>query len=138
MLARWSYISTSRLDSIDTEERIRDIVAVSIPRNRSLQVTGSLLFTGRRFAQYIEGTSAAIEELKASILRDSRHEDVRTIAWGEYAHRRFVTWSLAYAGPSHFVSDIVERALNDTLERGDEGIETLIQTMSEFSIHGRS
>ncbi|UZW55378.1 BLUF domain-containing protein [Sphingobium sp. JS3065] len=138
MLARWSYISTSRLDAIDIEECIRDIVTVSIPRNRSLEVTGSLLFTGRRFAQYLEGAPPAIEEIKAAILRDSRHGDVRTIASGEYAHRRFVTWSLAYAGPSHFVADIVERALSDALENGDEGIEALIQTMSEFSIHGRS
>ncbi len=138
MLARWSYISSSKLDTIDAEERIREIVHVSVPRNRSLNVTGTLLFSGRRFAQYLEGAPAAIEELKASILRDSRHSDVRTIASGKTPHRHFVTWSLAYAGPSHFVADIVERSLNDALEKGDEGIEALIQMMSEFSIRGRS
>jgi len=136
MLARWSYISTSRLDAIQAEERIQEIVHVSIHRNRSLNVTGSLLFTGRRFAQYLEGAPAAIEELKVSILRDKRHEDIKTIASGDVPHRHFVIWSLAYAGPSHFVADIIERSLNDALEMGDEGHAALIQMMSEFSVRG--
>lgn len=136
MLARWSYISKSRLDTTDAEERIQEIVHISIPRNRSLDVTGALLFTGRRFAQYLEGAPAAIEELRASILRDTRHEEVRTVASGIAPHRHFVTWSLAYAGPSHFVADIVERSLNDALEMGDEGSAALVQMLSEFSIRG--
>lgn len=136
MLARWSYISKSRLDTTDAEERIQEIVHISIPRNRSLDVTGALLFTGRRFAQYLEGAPAAIEELRASILRDRRHEEVRTVASGIAPHRHFVTWSLAYAGPSHFVADIVERSLNDALEMGDEGSAALVQMLSEFSIRG--
>ncbi|MCB4859501.1 BLUF domain-containing protein [Sphingobium sp. PNB] len=137
MLARWSYISTSQLDATQAEKHMEEIVQVSIPRNRSLEVTGALLFTGNRFAQYLEGEPAAIENLKASILRDRRHREVQTIASGEAPHRHFVTWSLAYAGPSHFVSDIIERALNDALEKGDEGFEALVQMMSEFSIRGR-
>lgn len=136
MLARWSYISKSRLDTTDAEERIQEIVHISIPRNRSLDVTGALMFTGRRFAQYLEGAPAAIEELRASILRDRRHEEVRTVASGIAPHRHFVTWSLAYAGPSHFVADIVERSLNDALEMGDEGSAALVQMLSEFSIRG--
>lgn len=136
MLARWSYISKSRLDTTDAEERIQEIVHISIPRNRSLDVTGALMFTGRSFAQYLEGAPAAIEELRASILRDRRHEEVRTVASGIAPHRHFVTWSLAYAGPSHFVADIVERSLNDALEMGDEGSAALVQMLSEFSIRG--
>ncbi|WP_176596186.1 MULTISPECIES: BLUF domain-containing protein [Sphingobium] len=136
MLARWSYISKSRLDTTDAEESIQEIVHISIPRNRSLDVTGALMFTGRRFAQYLEGAPAAIEELRASILRDRRHEEVRTVASGIAPHRHFVTWSLAYAGPSHFVADIVERSLNDALEMGDEGSAALVQMLSEFSIRG--
>ncbi|NML91279.1 BLUF domain-containing protein [Sphingobium sp. TB-6] len=138
MFARWFYISTSRLDEIDTEECIREIVNVSIPRNRSLEVTGALLFTGRNFVQYLEGTPTAIEELKASILQDPRHENVRTIASGEYSHRRFVTWSLAYAGPSQFVANIVDRASEDALQGSGEQIEALAQLLAEFSIRGRS
>ncbi|NYI23316.1 BLUF domain-containing protein [Sphingobium indicum] len=137
MFTRWSYISTSQFDATHVEKHIQEIVDISIPRNRSLDVTGALLFTGNRFAQYLEGAPSAIEELKASILRDPRHGEIRTIASGETPHRYFLTWSLAYAGPSQFVSDIIERALNDALEKGDEGLEALIQMMSEFSIRGR-
>lgn len=138
MFARWLYISTSRLDGIDSEERVRKIVHISISRNRSLDVTGALLFTGRNFVQYLEGTAPAIEDLKGSILRDSRHENVRTIASGEYSHRRFVTWSLAYAGSSQFVSNIVERVLEDALQDNGKEIEMLAQLLAEFSIQGRS
>ncbi|WP_313804224.1 BLUF domain-containing protein [Sphingobium sp.] len=137
MLARWAYISTNRLKAADIEERIQQIVNVSVPRNRALNVTGALLFTGRRFAQYLEGEPSAIDELRASILRDPRHEDVRTIASGAYSHRFFVTWSLAYTGPSQFVAEIVDRSLNDTLEKGDVSIHALVQILSEFSIGGR-
>lgn len=137
MLSRWIYISTSRLAATEVEERVKDIVEVSIPRNRSLDITGALLFTGCHFAQYLEGAPAAIEELKASIIRDERHEAVHTIASGDYTHRRFLTWSLAYAGPSQFVANIVERALADALKKGEEASEALTQMLSEFSIGGR-
>lgn len=137
MTVRWIYVSASNLDPNDTEERIRDIVDISISRNRSLGVTGSLLFTGQSFTQYLEGEYAVIEELRSSIMRDPRHRDIRTIGSRDCPHRRFVTWSLAYAGPSQFVADIVERALDTALQNGEEEVEALVELMSEFSIGGR-
>lgn len=137
MLARWIYVSTSNLSPTDAEKRIGDIINVSIPRNRSLGVTGSLLFTGNCFTQYLEGDAAAIDELRSSIMRDPRHRDIKTIGSGIYPHRRFVTWSLAYAGPSQFVADIVERVVVTALENREEDVEALVELMSEFSIKGR-
>ncbi|WP_375194377.1 BLUF domain-containing protein [Sphingobium sp.] len=138
MLKRWLYVSASRLIGDEAEDRVGDIVKISIARNQSLGVTGALLFTGRSFAQYIEGEAVAIEALKASILRDARHSDVRTLALGDYAHRRFVTWSLAYAGPSQFVASVVESAMTDALHNGQAAVERLAHLLSEFSIGGRS
>lgn len=137
MPARWIYVSTSNLELGNAEEQIRNIVNISIPRNRSLGVTGSLLFTGRSFTQYLEGEPAAIDELRSSIMRDPRHRDVRTIGSDTCPHRRFVTWSLAYVGPSQFVADIVERALTTALQNREEDVEALVELMSEFSIGGR-
>ncbi|ANI80290.1 BLUF domain-containing protein [Sphingobium sp. EP60837] len=136
MFERWFYISTSRLGAVQVDEQVRDIVDVSRPRNRLLGVTGALLFTGRRFAQYLEGTPAAIAELKQSIIRDPRHEDVRTIASGPYDVRRFLTWSLAYAGPSRFIANKVEDALNDALQGNIESVEPLAEVLAGFAVEG--
>ena len=136
MLVRWFYISTSRLVASETQKQVRNVVDISIARNRSLYVTGALLFTGQRFVQYLEGAPAAIAELQLSILRDPRHEDVQTIASGSCDHRRFLTWSLAYAGPSRFVAAKVEDALNGALAGGNGRVEALAEMLAGFVVEG--
>ena len=136
MLERWIYISTSQLTETDAPDQVRAIVDVSVSRNASLGVTGALIFTGWRFAQYLEGPAAGIAELKRSVLLDSRHQDVCTIAEGRYDHRRFLTWSLAYAGPSRFVASKVEDALTAALNDSDDGVEALAEMMAGFAIEG--
>ena len=136
MFERWFYISTSRMGDTQVDELVRQIVDVSRPRNRLLRVTGALLFTGRRFAQYLEGSPAAVGELKQSIIRDARHEDVRTIASGPYDVRRFLTWSLAYAGPSRFIANKVEDALNDALRGNIDKVEPLAEMIASFAVEG--
>ncbi|WP_380805995.1 BLUF domain-containing protein [Sphingobium tyrosinilyticum] len=136
MLERWLYISTSRLQAAQVDDQVRDIVNISISRNRSLGVTGALLFTGQRFSQYLEGSPVAIAELKESILRDSCHEDVRTIASGPYDVRRFLTWSLAYAGPSRFVASKVEEALKDAISGNRDNSESLAEMLAGFAVEG--
>lgn len=138
MFDRWFYISTSRLSDADAEEHVRDIVTVSLSRNHSLQVTGALLFTGRRFAQYIEGSAAAIAELQESILQDSRHQDINTLACGPYSTRHFLTWSLAYAGPSRFVASKVEAALTDAVKDRNGGHDALLHMLEEFAFGGHT
>lgn len=136
MLDRWFYISTSRLAPNDTEKSIRNIVEVSIARNQRLGVTGALLFIGQRFTQYLEGPATALAELQHSILADSRHEAIHTIASGPADHRRFLGWSLAYAGPSRFVAGKVEEALSDALTGGAERVEPLAELLTSFVVDG--
>jgi hypothetical protein len=121
----WLYVSRCRLPSAWAPKAIRDIVAISRARNSGLNVTGALLFTGSRFAQYLEGAQEAIEQLQASIRRDPRHHAVSTVDENEAATRRFGDWSLAYAGPSLFVADKVETVLDNAGE--------LIGLLHEFS-----
>ena len=64
MICRWFYISRSRLGDEDADELLRDIIAVAVPRNRSLGVTGALLFDGHHFAQYLEGPAQSIRQQK--------------------------------------------------------------------------
>lgn len=138
MLDKWFYISTSRLGAAAGQDDVRAIVENSIPRNRSLGITGALLFTGQKFTQYLEGSPAAIAELKQSICRDPRHDDIHTIASGPFDHRRFLGWSLAYAGPSRFVAAKVEDALHGALNEGEEAIEALAELLAEFVVDGHS
>ncbi|HKY81936.1 MAG TPA: BLUF domain-containing protein, partial [Sphingobium sp.] len=79
-----------------------------------------------------------IVALKSSILRDPRHHDVRTIADSPYDHRRFVTWSLAYAGPSQFVASKVENAFTRALNDKEDSIETLVEMMAGFATEGNA
>lgn len=136
MAERWFYISTSKLIGRNVEDQVRNIVDVSLPRNGSLGVTGALVFTGTRFAQYLEGPSGAIAELRNSIMDDSRHEDIQTIASGPYEHRLFLRWSLAYAGPSRFVAGKVGDALVDALAGGQEHVKALAEMLAGFAIDG--
>jgi hypothetical protein len=43
-----------------------------------LSLTGLLLFSGRHFAQSLEGSATGLEEMKRSICVDERHKDVIT------------------------------------------------------------
>lgn len=125
----WLYVSRCLLPAAWSETTVTDIVTVSRRRNASLDVTGALLFTGTRFAQIIEGSAAALAGLRASIGRDSRHTDVRTILSGAHDRRLFHDWSLAYAGPSLFVSAQVDAALDDA----PRSAERLLQILHEFA-----
>ncbi len=130
------YISSADLPQADAANIIRAIIDISVTRNAALGVTGALLFTGQRFAQHLEGPAGGIAALKQSIMRDPRHHDIRTIAQGPYDHRRFLTWSLAYAGPSRFVASKVQDALTAALAGSDDGAEALAEMLADFATEG--
>jgi hypothetical protein len=138
MIFRWFYISTSRLAEDESDELVADIVRDSIPRNRKLQVTGALLFTGRHFAQYLEGPATSVGTLQRIILDDLRHEDIRTIAEGAYPCRRFVTWSLAYVPPARSGERRIEQLLSDAAHAREDCVEALAQFMSESPMMGHA
>ena len=95
---------------------------------------GALLFTGARFAQVLEGPRAGVEELMDSINRDARHTDIVIIKQGDTPRRRFATWALAYCGPSAFVAQAVDRALEEAARPAMPAKgEALISLLKEFS-----
>lgn len=109
----WSCVS----ELVPGREQVADTLAaircVSHERNPELGITGTLIFTGQRFAQYLEGSQASLALLRGSIERDPRHAGLVTIAEGPAARRRLNQWDLSYAGQSSFVDQIVERAVRD-------------------------
>ncbi len=136
------YISRSTILPGDVEDELNRIIATAVARNSACGLTGALLFTGRHFAQVIEGDSASIDRLMAKISIDPRHDKIRTVARTPLAERLFGDWSMAYFGPSQFVSRQVTRLLSDPspveLRRGAEWLTDLLREFSaEPPIFGR-
>lgn len=125
----WLYVSRCLLAPAWASAAIDAIVAVSRPRNATLEVTGSLIFSGRHFAQFIEGPGDAIETLRTAIFQDARHTDIETVMAQPRTARTFTGWALAYAGPSLFV----ERNLNAALDASPHSVERLVGLLQEFA-----
>ncbi|MDT1047295.1 BLUF domain-containing protein, partial [Pseudomonas aeruginosa] len=70
---------------------------------------GALIFSGSRFAQFIEGPAESVATLRAAIERDVRHRNVTTIEADTSGARFFAGWSLAYSGHSTFVDRELRR-----------------------------
>lgn len=133
MFASWLYVSVSRLLPDEAMQEVERIVAISRPRNRDLDVTGALLFTGERFVQLLEGPAESIAALQQSIFRDTRHEQVTTIRGDDVDDRQFMGWSLAYSGPSRLVSKVVSDGIAESLKDPRTGGEILTNLLHKFS-----
>ena len=105
------YVSTSTLSGEDADRQVDEIVSIAQRRNPLADLTGALLFTGSHFAQVLEGHGDDIDEMLASIRRDPRHRRLLCVDRSPLLARRFPHWSMAYSGPSAFVSGFVRRLL---------------------------
>ena len=133
------YISNSSVLPGDAETEVKRIVATAVSRNPASGLTGALLFTGTHFAQVLEGDGASIDRLIAAISLDPRPEQLVMVARAPLTERRFADWSMAYFGPSQFVSRHVTRLLNDpTPGEQRRGAEWLTDLLIEFSAHPRA
>ena len=127
------YVSVSTLRLPAQAGEVDAIVEWSQRRNQALDVTGALVFTEKRFAQYLEGPAESVDRLMESISRDPRHKDVDLVFRRPIMRRHFATWALAYAGPSTFVAGhvlAVANALSDAAR--NKYADRLIETMSQF------
>ena len=107
------YISESKIKPRKAKSELYRIIATARAFNPTVGITGALIYTGTHFAQVIEGDETAINELIAKIARDSRHGEISIVARDPLTKRRFSDWSMAYNGPSQFVSENVTRLLNE-------------------------
>lgn len=113
MFATWLYVSTSMLGA-DADGEIANIRRAAEINNLKLSLTGVLLFSGRHFAQLLEGPAAGLEEMKRTICADKRHTDVITLQAGESRRRRYPNWSLAYSGRATAVDTIISTSARDS------------------------
>lgn len=128
------YISKSKIEASDAQDELQRILATAHAFNQRVGITGALLFTGTHFAQIIEGQEEAISDLISAISRDERHTQITIVLRNPIVERRFPDWSMAYNGPSQFVSRHVTRLLADPLPQESlRAGEWLAELLEQFS-----
>ena len=93
MIFRLLYISTARAGH--TETGIDAIMASAQKRNRLNNLTGLLIYDGRRFMQYLEGDEAKVRETFARIKNDPRHYAIVILRESMGTERQFSDWDMA-------------------------------------------
>ena len=86
------YLSEANESFSDTD--IQDLATLSASKNKRLDVTGYLSFSGNRFIQYLEGDSPVIIELLDTIRNDPRHTFINEIELNYQTERMFSSWSM--------------------------------------------
>ncbi len=93
MLFRLLYISTVRTGQ--SPDMIEAILSASQRRNRADGLTGLLVYDGRRFMQYLEGSEDKVRGLYARIERDPRHYAIVPLRESFAETRQFADWDMA-------------------------------------------
>jgi len=128
--------SASDLDVLVTRARAR---------NRSLDVTGMLLFEDGCFLQTLEGPPAALGALWSSIQRDSRHNHIEVLSEHIVNARAFSGWGLrvdgrfgdlrsdpaAIAAPPPAMSEHIGRLVELALNADDLALNTTIAAFAD-------
>jgi len=90
---QWLYISTV---TPNQSVALDDILRISRRNNSAVQVTGLLMFNGKRFLQVLEGPSAAVAATYARISIDPRHRAPVILSRKTVAVREFGEWSMGF------------------------------------------
>jgi hypothetical protein len=129
------YASVSNLDPATASEEVERIVEQSRPRNLQRDITGGLIFSGVRFAQYLEGPRCHLIKLSEEIRADPRHQQVTILLHEPIDERALEEWSMRYAGPSLYVDRHIKTVIgvDTTTERAKRNILRLEQLIIQFS-----
>lgn len=128
------YVSRAVLPSDGEMDAVNHIVEASVQRNASLNVNGALIWTGRHFAQVLEGQDAEISQLMRSIRSDERHRHLTVVANNSAVSRRFADWAMAYAGASAYLDQVLKQLLSPSVARSrkTELAEEVVATMERL------
>jgi hypothetical protein len=135
-LYRWVYVSRHSCSGRQLELIVGDIVDLSVSRNHSLRVTGALLCSETRFAQYLEGSRDAVLSLKTSICRDARHDLVTNVTEGESTGRLFHEWSLLQAASSRYLDQFIGRISLGEPVHDEAAVHALLTMFAELASQG--
>lgn len=78
------------------EKEIQQIVAACKRNNPGRDITGVLLYSNKRFIQYLEGSKEDVRELYELIKKDTRHSGVMERVFTPITERIFPSWNMGY------------------------------------------
>lgn len=102
------YLSRSCLTEPNADRELDGILTAANARNLREGITGALVFTGRDFAQVLEGEESAVARVMGSILLDRRHDDVRIVSRETISARIFPNWGMTLIGHQPHIRDMIE------------------------------
>jgi hypothetical protein len=73
------------------------ILQTSQRNNKTLDISGMLLFSGRNVIQVLEGEERAVCKMFRSIEMDSRHQNIFVLSRMEIAERQFGSWAMGFS-----------------------------------------
>ena len=76
---------------------VKAIADCASRKNRNLEITGVLLFTGDHFVQVLEGGKHVVLRVYEQIQQDTRHRNVDLLLLRPIEKRRFPYWSMQLA-----------------------------------------
>ncbi|RZA15110.1 MAG: BLUF domain-containing protein, partial [Proteobacteria bacterium] len=101
MFHQLTYISTARPTLLLSD--VEGILTTSRRRNALAQVTGLLIFDGKRFLQALEGSLEEVETTFSRIALDPRHRAIVKLSSRATDKREFGNWSMG----SHLVGPVM-------------------------------
>jgi len=106
-------------------------------KNQGLEVTGFLLFDGKRFLQLLEGPEGVAKRLYNEIETDNRHQNVHAMVREMVERRCFSNWSMAYAALEagslqHFGGTMTSQMALDLVAAMRQGNSYLKSSVADF------
>jgi hypothetical protein len=92
MLSQLVYVS-NRKPTCTTEE-IEKILAACKRNNPSLNITGVLLYSDKKFIQLVEGEAKVLMDLYDKIKKDPRHSSPMMISYNAITEKSFPSWHM--------------------------------------------
>ncbi|WP_379922356.1 BLUF domain-containing protein [Erythrobacter sp. R86502] len=89
---------------------LRSLAHQARTRNRSVGVTGMLLFEEGRFLQTLEGPPEGVEAIWSSVARDQRHSEIEVLSRHMAPARLFTGWDLFLSSKLSHAPDLADAA----------------------------
>jgi len=140
MLVRCLYASRA---AAGTSAAILDDILVQSRRNNPANgITGMLCVSNNVFIQVLEGGRDEVCDLYHAIVRDTRHEQVRLLAYEEITERRFGGWTmgqvnLAKVNPGQLLKYFKRAELDPFDASGSATLSLLSELVASASLIGR-
>jgi hypothetical protein len=139
MLVRCLYASRAAAASATM---LDDILATSRRNNPQQGITGLLCVSNDIFIQLLEGGRNEVCDLYNAIVRDSRHQHVRLLAYEEIGQRQFGNWTmgrvdLTKVNPSVLLKYFTRAELDPFHASGAATLALLSELVATASIIGR-